>query len=127
MSQAIKITVNKNCEYEIEYLTQHFAQHEDLSTKIFKRDEILKIIEMGKYQFVLLDYSGNEDEGQKLLKNIKLKVVKTPIVIFTNPDNDHNIVLTQNEWMLDKTGKSEDSEELINLIDKFIKKSKDNK
>lgn len=121
MSRAVKIIINENAKYKVEYITQHFAQHGDLSDKALDRNEVLDILEKGKYQFVLLDYSGNEDEGEKLLKDMKLKTIKTPVVIFSNPKSNHNIIITQNDWMVDKTGKSESSEELIELIKKFIK------
>ncbi|MCX7834095.1 MAG: hypothetical protein N2490_07790 [Ignavibacteria bacterium] len=121
MSRAVKITISDNNKYKIEYISQHFAQHEDLSDKTFNRNEILKIIEQGKYQFVLLDYSFNEDEGQKLLKDMRLKTIKTPIVVFSNPRSNHNIIITQNDWMIDKTGSSGSTGELMELLKKFIK------
>lgn len=121
MSRAIKIIINEKAKYKVEYITQHFAQHDDLSERALDRNEVLNILEKGKYQFVLLDYSGNEDEGEKLLKDMKLKTIKTPVVIFSNPKSNHNIIITQSDWMMDKTGKSETSEELMGLIRKFLK------
>jgi len=121
MSKAVKIVITPNNNYKLEYITQFFSQHESLFDKEFNRNEVLNIIEKGKYQFVILDYSGNEKEGEKLLKNIKLKQIKTHVVIFTNPNNNHNIILTQDDWMNDKTGKSEEPYELLNLLNKFIK------
>jgi two-component system, OmpR family, alkaline phosphatase synthesis response regulator PhoP len=93
----------------------------DLEAKaVFNGAEALKILEVEKYDLVLTDLMMPDVDGFTLLKELKAKNIKIPVIISSNLSQEEDIKLTKSLGAIDYFVKSDTP---ISEVVKKIKKA----
>ena len=106
MARALEIKIGSDPELE--------------ARAVFNGAEALKILEAEKYDLVLTDLMMPDVDGFTLLKELKAKNIKVPVIISSNLSQEEDIKLTKSLGAIDYFVKSDTP---ISEVVKKIKKA----
>lgn len=102
----------------LESIASYIKGEEDLEiiSTVENGKEALEIIEKGECDIVVLDLSMPEIDGFEVLKRLKIKNIKTPVLIFTNYNEENHILTIKRLGASGYVCKTEPPEKLISAI-----------
>lgn len=120
MKKKISILLADDNKYVLDSLTSYIEETEDLEivSKVKNGREALDIIERGDCDIVVLDLSMPEFDGYEVLRQLKIKNIKTPVLIFTNYNEENHILTVKKLGASGYVCKTETPDKLISAIRK---------
>ena len=121
MAQKKKILIAEDEKPMARALEIKIGSDPDLEARaVFNGAEALKILETEKYDLVLTDLMMPDVDGFTLLKELKARKIKVPVIISSNLSQEEDIKLTKSLGAIDYFVKSDTP---ISEVVKKIKKA----
>lgn len=121
MKKKISILLADDNKFVLDSLSSYIGEQEDLEviSKVKNGKEALEIIERGDCDIVVLDLSMPEFDGFEVLRQLKIKNIKTPVLIFTNYNEENHILTVKKLGASGYVCKTETPDKLVNAIRKI--------
>lgn len=118
MKKKISILLADDNKYVLNSLSSYIEEQEDLEV-LYKAEngkEVLDLIEKGDCDIVVLDLSMPEYDGFEVLRQLKIKNIKTPVLIFTNYNEENQILTIRKLGASGYVCKTESPDKLVSAI-----------
>jgi DNA-binding NarL/FixJ family response regulator len=121
MKKKISILLADDNKYMLDSLSTYIETQEDLEviSKVENGREALELIEKGDCDIIVLDLSMPEFDGFEVLRQLKIKNIKTPVLIFTNYNEENHILTVKKMGASGYVCKTETPDKLVSAIRKI--------
>lgn len=118
MKKKISVMLADDNKYILDSISSYIQEEEDLEvvSKAGNGKEVIDMIEKGECDIVILDLSMPEINGFEVLKHLKVKNIKTPVLIFTNFNEQNQIITIKRLGASGYVCKAESPNKLISAI-----------
>jgi DNA-binding NarL/FixJ family response regulator len=118
VKKKISILLADDNKYVLDSISSYIRDEEDLEiiSMVESGKEALEIIEKGECDIVVLDLSMPEIDGFEVLRRLKIKNIKTPVLIFTNYNEENQIFTIKRLGASGYVCKTEPPDKLISAI-----------
>ncbi len=118
MKKKISILLADDNKYMLNSLSSYIREEKDIEviSEVENGKDAIELIEKGYSDVVVLDLSMPMVDGFEVLRHLKVQNIKTPVLIFTNYNEENQIIMIKRLGASGYICKTESPDKLVSAI-----------